>query len=52
MPQAIEAVDLHGVNVLEDGLVPSWLLSAECQCESPECKPTPIPTEPPDTIPG
>lgn len=51
-PLKIEAVDLHGVNVLEEGIVPSWLMSASCECTGPACTPEPGPTEPPDTLPG
>lgn len=48
-PVKIEAVDLHDVDVLEDGIVPSWLMSTECVCDG--CKQPPGPTEP-DTLPG
>jgi hypothetical protein len=43
----VEAVDLSGVNVLEDGIAPSISIMSEDGGK----KPAPTPTEP-DTLPG
>lgn len=46
--QKIEAVVLHGVDVLEEGIAPSMAVMSE---DSGGGKPAPGPTEP-DTLPG
>lgn len=48
--RAIEAIDLQGVDVLEDGVVPSY---AATECDDDPCPDCPdSPTLPGDTLPG
>jgi hypothetical protein len=43
----VEAVDLSGVNVLEDGIAPSISIMSQDSGKTPPTGPTP-----PDTLPG
>jgi hypothetical protein len=49
--QKVEAIDLRGVNVIEDGVAPSLMIMSEDSSGPGAPAPKPAP-EPGDTLPG